>query len=311
MENLDEIRNNLNSLMWNNFIINDKDYDFLYHYTGLDSAKSIIESGQFWVSEAFVTTDPNEIIHIKEVIKAIIETKYSSIENEIMEICSDSFQQACDMVNKLAFILCFSLDRNSKRLWKKYDKKKDKIRVCLRFNFQNITPSPSSELKSQYRYFVDHYGNDNKIQLQIFNHFVTYDNDIKYKKIEEYMNLIYETINNIPYDNYNEKLYNDEFVLLGDIFTDIFLFSCISKDKDWIDEKEYRMLYLFPDDSEFPSILEKRMHENKEIRYVSTNMKANNTFSLNRIFVSCKKDISKVKKGLKSFIGDDIKIKSI
>lgn len=96
-----------------------------------------------------------------------------------------------------------------------------------------------------------------------------------------------------------------------EIFSDILLFAFFSKVSELKGEIEYRMIYFFHNDSKFPLILKTRMLNNKEIRYVSTNMKANNTFSLNRIFVNHKKDIKVVKKVLKSIIGDDIKIKSI
>ena len=288
MDILNELRNELDNLMWENFAIFKHEPEFIYHYTDIDAAKLIIDTGHFWVSEAFETIDPKEIIHIKEVIKVIINEKYSILETEKMKHCSDFFQHACNLVKKQAFILCFSLDKNSKRMWKTDAKKKGKIRICLRFNFQNITPNPFSEFPFQERYFVDHHGNDIKIKLLNLNHFVTYDNRIKYKKIEEYMNLVYETIKRLSNDNIDEELYKDELALLVDIFTDIFLFACFSKVSKLKKEKEYRMLYLFPDDSKFPLILETRMLDNKKVRYVSMNMKANNTFSLDRIYVKRK-----------------------
>ena len=283
MHILNELRNELNKLMWKNFAIFEHEPQFIYHYTDIVAAKSIIETGQIWVSEAFETTDPNEIIHIKEVIKSIINDKYSFLETEKMKLCSDFFQHACDMVNKQTFILCFSLDKNSKRLWKTDAKEKSEIKVCLRFNFQNITPIPLSEFPFQERYFVDHYGNDNKIKLINLNHSVTYDNDVRYKKIEEYMNLVYETMKRLPNDKIDEELYKDGLALLVEIFTDIFLFACFSKISKLKREKEYRMLYVFHNDSKFPSILKTRMCGNKKVRYVSKNMKADNTFSLDSI----------------------------
>jgi hypothetical protein len=38
-------------------------------------------------------------------------------------------------------------------------------------------------------------------------------------------------------------------------------------------------------------------------------MKSNNTFSLNRIYVNSKKDLKFVKRSIKSFIGEDVKVK--
>ena len=311
MENLNEIRNNFNSLMMENFVFNDKASEFLYHYTDLDSAKLIIDSGQFWVSDAFTTNDEDEIIHVKDIINRIINNKYSFLENEKMKQCSDFFQYAIDTAKTNVFILCFSLVKDSNPLWKDYAKKNDKVGVCIRFDFKNITPALVSELFSQERYFVDQNGKDIKMQLRILNHFVTYNENIIYKKIEEYMNLVYKTIKRIPIDNFDEELYKDEIDLLVDIFCDILFFSFFSKVSGWKDEIEYRMLYFFPDILKSPLILKSRIRDNKKIRYVSTNMKANNTFSLNRIFVSNKKDIKVVKKVLKPIIGDDIKIKSI
>ena len=310
MKDLIVIRNNLNDLIFNNFIINN-DSEFLYHYTDLYSAKLIIESGHFWVSDAFTTTDDEEIIHVKNIINRIINDKYSFLENEKMKQCSDFFQYACDTAKTNAFILCFSFVKDSKPLWKKYEKDNNKIGVCLRFDFNKITPNLVSELFSQERYFVDTKGNDIKIQLRILNRFVTYNEITIYKKIEEYMNIVYKTINRIPIDYTDDKLYKDEINLLVDIFSDILFFAFFSKVSGWKDEREYRMLYFFPDISKFPLILKSRMRKNKTVNYVATNMKTNNTFSLNRIFVSSKKDIRVVKKELKPYIGDDIKIKSI
>ena len=310
MVNTDELRNELNELMMNNFVIPEREPQYLYHYTDLDSAKSIIESGQFWVSDAFTTTDEKEIIHVKDIINRIINAKYSFLENENMKQCSDFLQYAIDIVKTKVFILCFSLVKDSKPLWEKYSDN-NKIGVCLRFDFKNITPNPVSDLFSRERYFVEHNGKDIKIQLLVPNHFIIYNESIKYKKIEEYMNLVYKVINRIPINNFDEELYKDEINLLVDIFTDTLLFSSFSKVSKLKDEKEYRMLYLFKKDSKFQLILKTRMKENKNIRYVTTNMKANNTFSLNRIFVSNKKDIREVKKELNPFIGIDIKIKSI
>lgn len=310
MEDLNEIRNNLNDLIFNNFISNNES-EFLYHYTDLYSAKLIIESGQFWVSDAFTTTDVEEIIHVKDIINEIINDKYSILENENMKLCSDLFQHGCDTFKTNAFILCFSLAKDSKKLWEKYSNNKDTIGVCLRFDFKNITLNPVSDLLSQERYFVDHNGKDIKIQLLVSNHFVTYNESIKYKTIEEYMNLVFKTIKRVPIDNFDEELYKGEIDLLVDIFSDILLFAFFSKISKYQEEIEYRLIYFFHNDSKFPLVLKTRMRNNKEIRYVSTNMKANNTFSLNRIFVRNKQNIREVKKTLKPFIGDDIKIKSI
>ncbi len=308
MKNLIEIRNNLNNMMFKNFIINNEP-KFLYHYTSLDSAKSIIESGQFWVSDAFTTTDDKEIIHVKDIINTIITEKYSFLENEKMKLCSDLFQHVCDIIKTNAFILCFSLVKDSKSLWGESTKKKDKIRVCLRFNFNKISPNLVSELHSQERYFVENNGKITKIQLKILNHFVTYNNRMKYKKIEEYMNLVYSVLVRIPFNTINFDIYKKELELLSDIFTDIFLFSCFSKVSKLKNEREYRMLYIFPDILKFPLILSNRILKTKIVKYVTTNMKANNTFSLNRIFV--RREIKEVKKELKPYIGIDIKIKPI
>ncbi len=310
MEALENISQKLNSIMFENFVYNNE-FEFLFHYTDLDSVKSIIEKGQFWVSDAFTTNDKNEIIHVKKIIDELINKKYSNIETEKKEIYSFAFDTACDRIKANAFILCFSLIKDSKSLWNNYAKKNDKTGVCLRFDFSKITPNPLSELISQERDFVDHNGEDVKVQLLVLNHYVTYDNNEKRIKIEEYLDLVTEVLTRIEIDNFDEALYKNELELLVEVFTDILLYSFFSKNSTWRDEKEFRMLFIFPDIDKHKSIFRSRVRGKQEIKYVSLNMKSDNTFSLNRIFVGSKKDIKKVKRELKSFINDDIKIKTI
>lgn len=313
MGKLNEIRNSLNDIMMNNFVIYDKEPSFLYHYTTLDSAKSIIKSGQFWASDAFKTNDESEIIHTKEIMREIIEenVNYQMYQDSIFV----SFDTICELISKKSFILCFSLDKSSNKLWDDYAKTGG---VCLRFKFETLTPNVFKEFEGQERFFENKKGNIAKMITLNLNHKVSYDKGFIKNKIKEYLELAYLCLKLIPLSaiendaNINDT-HNDEFNLLNEIFTDIFLFSCISKESKWRDEIEYRMLFLFPDENKLDEIIHQRTSFDKKqiIDYLKLNLKRNNTFSLNRIFVKEKKYIKVAKKELKSFIDNEIKIKYI
>lgn len=72
--------------MLDSFVVT-PEYKFLYHYTDLDSAKSIIEKGQFWISDAFTTNDENEIVHIMDVIKKVLHDKFPYRDSELEVNC--------------------------------------------------------------------------------------------------------------------------------------------------------------------------------------------------------------------------------
>ncbi len=312
MKSINKLRNDLNDIMFNNFIVSEKSPQYLFHYTDIDAAKSIIQTGQFWVSDAFVTNDTKEIVHIKNAIDEIITTKYSSINFEKMVICIDLFDHVCNLIKENVFILCFSLSNDSKKMWINYSKRGNKTGVCLRFNFQDITPNPLHDLLTQDRYFVDQNENDNRIQVKNLNHQVTYDKSLVMEKIGEYLDLIFQVLEPISINESNFESYKNEFNLMSDIFTDMFLFSCFSKLSSFEYENEYRMLYVFPDSSVYPSILKTRFYKYKEIRYVRTNMKSNNTFSLDRVYIensNFNKSKSEIKKCLKQTGMLGIKIK--
>lgn len=294
MEKTDELRKELNDLMINNFIIPEREPQYLYHYTTtLDSAKSIIETGQFWISDAFTTTDENEIIHIRNVIEKILKDDYS-LKKSKMKYCLDFFDLICEVIKKSVFILCFSVDKNSKYLWDNCASNG----VCLRFKFEGITPDLHEEFVDQYRYFVDTKGDNIRIKMINLNHLVSYDNEYKKERILEYLNLIYKCIKDWPEYDFDEKQYETEMNLLSEIYTDIFLFSSFTKDNRWNIEKEYRLLYLFRDLSILPPILKTRMRDDIEVRYVSTNMNVNNTFPLDSVYIASR-NFKKYKKDIK------------
>lgn len=310
MKQLNEIYNELNTLMYNNFIFNNE-HDYLYHYTDLDSAKSIIENSQFWVSDAFTTNDEKEIIHIKDLINDIVIEKYHNLEDEKKDIYLFAFDRACELLKINTFILCFSLSKNSKPLWNDYAKKDSKTGVCLRFDFDNITPNPIKEILSQNRYFIDVSGKSVKVKLLVFNHHVTYDYIEKRTKIEEYLELVTEILEHINLAYFDESQYTKEFDLLVQIFTDVMLYSFISKEASWKAEVEFRMVFIFPDIDKYNTIFKSRMRKAKEVKYVSLDMKSDNTFSLDRIFVNSKKDLKIAKRVLKNVVDSEIKFKLI
>ena len=294
MRKTDELRKDLNNLMRNNFKILEREPQYLYHYTPtLDAAKSIIETGQFWFSDAFTTTDKNEIIHIKNIIEEILKDDYS-IKRSKMHFCLEFFNHICELANKVVFIFCFSVDENSNYLWDSCASNG----ACLRFKFNSITPDLYEELAGQYRYFVDKNGDNFRIKIINHNNLVSYDNVYKKERIKEYLHLVYKCIEDLPEYDFDENQYASEMDLLGEIYYDIFLFSCFTKDIKRNVEKEYRLLLFFEDVSKLPLFLKTRMRYDKEIRYVSMNMKANNTFPLDRVFIETK-NVKKNNKDIK------------
>ncbi|MBL7148669.1 MAG: hypothetical protein ISS80_01215 [Candidatus Cloacimonetes bacterium] len=225
MKSINKLRNDLNDIMFNNFIVSKKPPQYLFHYTDIDAAKSIIETGQFWFSDAFTTTDKNEIIHIRNIIEEILKDDYS-IKKSKMHYCLEFFDHICELSNKVVFIFCFSVDKNSRYLWDSCSSNG----ACLRFKFDNITPALHEELDGQYRYFVDKNGVNVRIKIINHNHLVSYDNVYKKERIKEYLRLVYKCIEDLPEYDFDEKQYEAELNLLSEIFTDIFLFSCFTKD---------------------------------------------------------------------------------
>jgi hypothetical protein len=282
---------------------------YLYHYTDLDSAKSIIEKGQFWVSDAFTTNDENEVVHTRDIVKKLFLTHFQQRGEEVERICFSTFDTAVELIRKHAFILCFSLTKNSIPLWKHYARKDGKTGLCMRFDFSTIKPNPIIELMSQKRVFQDANDNDVDVELLVLDHKVTYSESDKQARIKEYLELASDVLEHIDLDNCTAAAYEKELDLLEDIFSDILLFSFISKDSSWKAEEEYRMVFLFPGAVQLDSILKTRKRGDHNIRYVTLNMKSNNTFSLNRIYVNSKKDLKFVKRSIKSFIGEDVKVK--
>ena len=304
MNKIDTLRLKLNELMRDNFIIPERIPQYLYHYTSsLDSVKSIIETGNFWVSDIFTTTDNNEILHIRNIIKEILIEEYSLKESK-MKYCLDFFDLICELLKKSVFILCFSVSKNSTHLWDSCASNG----ACLRFRFEDINHLVPKDLNDQYRYFADQKGNNIKENIFNINHLVSYDNDYKKDRALKYLELIYECIKDWPDYDLDEKQYKNELNLLNDIYTDLFLFSSFTKDHELNIEKEFRQIYLFPDLTKLDPILKTRIRENIQVRYVSINMMSSST---DRVYVPSKnyKDFKKsIKVSLKK-IGNKANIK--
>ena len=310
MKSLEQINRDLTALMVNNYIFSNK-LRFLYHYTDLDSAKSIIENEQFWVSDAFSTNDEKEIIHIRETIDAIVNEEYQDMEPWRKDFCKSAFDIACDLLKLNTFMLCFSLIKDSKSLWENYANKDSKIGVCMRFDFEKIAPNPVSELLAQKRYFLDQRGNAVEVELRVLDHSVTYSKQEIQIRIDEYLGLVAAVLNRMSLKDFNDPDYEDERELLVNIFTDILLYSSLSKESSWSDEKEFRMVFIFPDIIKYDSLIKVRKRGAQEVRYLSLNMKANSTFSLSRIYVSSENDLISVKLSLKNFENKGTRIKVI
>lgn len=313
MNKLNQIQEKLNEIMMNNFVISETNILYLYHYTTLYNARSIIESGQFYISDSFKTNDPREIIHIKNIMEEIID---ENVEYQIYkEALFSFFDTTCNLIKNKSFILCFSLDNKSPKLWKEYSKQGG---VCLRFNAESLIPNGYDESTGQHRFFEDKNGKVIKILTKNLNHKVYYDKVHIKSKIKEYLSLTFECLKLISIDaieNDPELVsnYKDEFDLLNDIFTDIFLYSCFSKENEWKSEIEYRMLYLIYNEKILGEIVHHRksFDGKKVIDFLKLNLKCNNTFSLNRVFVKQKKYLKTARRELKRVIDNEIKIKTI
>ncbi|MCK9477804.1 MAG: DUF2971 domain-containing protein [Candidatus Muirbacterium halophilum] len=299
----------LNRLMYKNFVKEEKP-KFLYHYTSINAANSILSNNQLWVSDAFKTNDENEIIYIKKVLyEECFKKENNPLLRDIIEI---GFENIFEMMSKNTFLLCFSSIKNSRKLWKEYSKDDG---VCIRFTPNNSLPIRDCLKDKIIRTFYDI--NDKIITVEFpklleYSHSVCYNKDIMKEKVLEYFALIEKTINMIHFnfeDSSDDKTKNNQevFDFLNEVFTDLFLLSCICKENFWKEENEYRYLFILKNITH--NIIHERVSEiHHKINFLKWDLMNDNIFNIDRIYAKNNDTLRKVKRDLKR-VANNLKFK--
>jgi len=143
---LSKIDNDFVNIMNNNLAPKTKTFDYVYHYTSIDSFMKIMQSNQLWFSHASFLNDPLEIAFGIDVIVNILEKKkdeYPIVLSIINKQRNIYKEMSLDLTRNLVFIFSFSEFSDKLSSWIQYGD--DGYGVCLQF----IQPLLMNKISSQ------------------------------------------------------------------------------------------------------------------------------------------------------------------
>ncbi len=112
----------------------------LYHYTGINGLKGIIESRTIWFSHINSLNDPNEIQYGKKIINDILDDRRAKNNNSELEAFLLNVSILVNTVGTTIhqpFIFCFCESPNVLSQWRSYGE--NGKGYCLGFNFSDKT----------------------------------------------------------------------------------------------------------------------------------------------------------------------------
>ncbi|NQV17142.1 MAG: DUF2971 domain-containing protein [Armatimonadetes bacterium] len=260
------------------------------HYTNINSLISIISTGHFWASNSMFLNDKSEIIHLKNIIKKNIKRSFPKEDAaEFNTWVLKLFNSVINQISKNTFIISFSTEHDYLTLWSNYSFNYGcSMNLSRNDIISNIDINTPSILSNNI--ITDH-------------GLVIYDNSIKSKIVNEYLEILYSLCKITPLRS-NEEIESNKWILpiIKRIFTRLFMTASLTKDKYFESEKEYRFVCNVDVKSD-PSLLHFRESNGLIIPYVEVkSLFRNDKLPIISITIGPRNSVEKAKTGLRDFL---------
>jgi hypothetical protein len=189
-----------------------KNFDYVYHYTSIDSFMSIVKNNELWFSHALFLNDPLEIAFGLDVIINTLNIKkndYATVLNIIEGQRNKYKEYSLDLNRDLVFLFSFSELSDKLSSWIQYG---DSGRgVCLEFirpillkNISTHTTGLSADIFFPVQYysseFLPHTSNIDGFNDALFDYYKGMEEFITKEKMEKEQNVqrtLYEVTKSI------------------------------------------------------------------------------------------------------------------
>lgn len=189
-----------------------KTFDYVYHYTSIDSFMSIMKSNELWFSHALYLNDPLEIAFGLDVIINILNKKkndYTTVLNIIEKQRNTYKEYSLDLNRNLVFLFSFSELSDKLSSWIQYGDSGHG--VCLEFirpillkNISTHTTGLGGDIFFPIQYFssefLPHSNNIDAFNEALFDYYKGMEDFIKKEGMEKEPNVqrtLYEVTKSI------------------------------------------------------------------------------------------------------------------
>ncbi|HBP62740.1 MAG TPA: hypothetical protein DD730_00350 [Desulfosporosinus sp.] len=201
----------------------------VYHYTGVQGLKGILETRKVFATESEFLNDSSEIKYIRDVIREVIEENSEEYKTEFIEGVKRFNTEKYRLLEKVNFfILSLSEDKDSLILWSNYSKS----------DGYNIGINPDdliSILQSEIDPIQRSEGFPDNEYLKIHHGKVIYNRNIQKDIIRKELRALYKI-----WDE-SGKLAGEIDLCLGYFVFRMTTYSAFFKDAGFQDEGEYRV----------------------------------------------------------------------
>jgi hypothetical protein len=198
----------------------------IYHYTRIESLKSIIENSELWASNSIFLNDKEEVFYAYNRLKNTINEKY---ERQRFINMLNELKQKIDFIINRMYIISFSTNKDSIPLWQEYSAGDG---YNIKFDIKGIIENDTVSVIDM---------NEEKIIIKN----VIYDKvEYNEERIDEFINNYIKIYNRIK----KSDLSSDKKKMLRNKLNYYFSFkSLLIKNKTYFVEEEFRIIVIIPD----------------------------------------------------------------
>jgi hypothetical protein len=203
---------------YNEFKVEECYNKLIYHYTNIDSFKSIIKSQCIHATNISYVNDLKELNYAQNLfiknIKRIIKKRTATLENKILHKLLPMYE---NIEKSNRFISCFSIDGDLEYQWKQYGVNGSGISVGFAPHKLKDTLDPISSTS-----------------------YIVYDKKMQEKMIDYYIQNILDFFIT-RYNLFDWNGYDPIYLIAKEIFEYSELYLCKFKSNSYKNEKEYRL----------------------------------------------------------------------
>jgi len=260
----------------------------IYHYTSIESLKSIISNKSFWISNCHFLNDSQEMLYTIKLVKEICDKKFNN--PSIQELVENYIEEATSIRN--LFVLSTSLNSDNPTLWYNYAPNDG---YNIGFNLKNIVELIIDNIKHKFGITENITGIQPQISGVILYDKVNYEKDSQEKIIEQvfrhYEELLCKT-NNLQ-EKYAYKILTIHNLLIC---------SAFFKDKYFLSEDEFRIVVNIH--SGIDNAIKFRTSDGSIIPYIELGLRkgVSHNLPISEILIGPKNNSEIAKKGLEVFL---------
>lgn len=201
-----------------------------YQYSALTTFKGVIEHNNLWATHWAYLNDAKELkkgiqiakfVHSDEIIKGYFKShnSFGDFEKLISKLSKKEITNKTD-----AYVLCFSEEKDKLNLWQGYGNGYNSI----------VTAYDSAQIEA----------NTETTGFSIMGR-VIYDEDTQKVMMLMFLGRFY-LLTKKMYKKFPKQKEKVKKLMSGYLAMGILILSLFTKEKSWKDEKEWRIIYLFP-----------------------------------------------------------------